>query len=176
MPDRVVRPAVPADAPACAAVYAPYVRDTAISFELEPPTAEEVARRIASYQQRHAWLVLEDAGEVTGYAYASPFAARPAYDWSAEVSVYLAPGARRSGAGRALYTELFARLEQRGFRTLVAGVTVPNEASLGLHRAMGFEVVGTFRDIGFKLGRWWDVTRLQRALGPGRDGAPEPLR
>ncbi|MBB2902276.1 phosphinothricin acetyltransferase [Kineococcus radiotolerans] len=176
MPDRVIRPATPADAAACAAVYAPYVRDTAISFELEPPDAAEVARRIEASGQRHAWLVLEDAGRVAGYAYASPFAARPAYDWSCEVSVYLAPGLRRSGAGRALYTELFARLEQRGFRTLVAGVTVPNEASLGLHRATGFEVVGTFRDIGFKLGRWWDVTRLQRSLGPGRDGAPEPLR
>jgi L-amino acid N-acyltransferase YncA len=176
VPDRTVRPATPADAAACAAVYAPYVRDTAVSFELEPPGAEEVARRIEAYRERHAWLVLEDAGRVVGYAYGAPFAVRPAYDWSAEVSVYLAPGLRRSGAGRALYTALFARLEERGFRTLVAGVTVPNEASLGLHRAMGFEVVGTFRDIGFKLGRWWDVTRLQRALGPGRDVAPEPLR
>lgn len=172
---RVIRPATSADAAACAAVYAPYVRDTAISFELQPPDAAEVAHRIASYQQRHEWLVLEDDGEVTGYAYASPFAARAAYDWSCEVSVYLAPGLRRSGAGRALYGELFARLEDRGFRMLVAGITLPNEASLGLHAAMGFEVVGTFTDIGFKLDRWWDVVRLQRPLGP-RGGAPEPLR
>jgi phosphinothricin acetyltransferase len=173
---RVIRPATPADAAACAGIYAHYVRETAISFELDPPTAEEMAHRIESYQQRHAWLVLEDAGQVAGYAYASPYATRAAYDWSAEVSVYLAPGLRRSGAGRALYTDLFARLEDRGFRTLVAGITAPNEASLGLHRAMGFEVVGTFRDIGFKLGRWWDVIRLQRSLGAGREAAPEPLR
>lgn len=175
---RRIRPATPADAAACAEVYAPYVRDTAISFELEPPDAAEMAHRIESYQRRHAWLVLEDGDDgaeaVTGYAYASPFAARAAYDWSCEVSVYLAPGLRRSGAGRALYTDLFARLEERGLRTLVAGITVPNEASLGLHRSLGFEVVGTFRDIGFKLDRWWDVVRLQRSLGPA--GAPGPLR
>ncbi|MFD0482911.1 N-acetyltransferase family protein [Kineococcus sp. GCM10028916] len=175
MPERVIRPASVADAAACAAVYAPYVRDTAITFEREPPDAAEVAHRIESYRERHAWLVLEDAGVVTGYAYASPYAARAAYDWSCEVSVYLAPGLRRSGAGRALYGELFATLRARGFRMLVAGVTLPNEASLGLHRALGFEEVGTFRGIGFKLDRWWDVVRLQRPLGAGPAGVPEPL-
>jgi L-amino acid N-acyltransferase YncA len=175
MPDRLIRPATAADAASCADVYAPYVRDTAITFELEPPDAAEMAHRIESCRQRHAWLVLEDAGVVTGYAYAGPYATRAAYAWSAEVSVYLVPGLRRSGAGRALYGELFATLQARGFRMLVAGVTVPNEASLGLHRALGFEEVGTFRGIGFKLDRWWDVARLQRPLGAGPAEAPQPL-
>jgi len=170
---RTIRPATTADAEACAAVYAPYVRHTAISFELEPPTVQEMAHRIESYSEKHAWLVLEDDGIVRGYAYASPFASRCAYDWSCEVSVYLDPAVHRTGAGRALYTELFAILERRGFRMLVAGVTLPNEASIGLHKAQGFTDVGTFREIGFKLDRWWDVHRLQLPLGPR--SAPEPL-
>lgn len=168
---RTIRPATAADAAACAALYAPYVRDTAITFEVEVPDAGEFARRIAA---AHEWLVLTDDGAVRGYAYAGPYAARAAYSWSAEVSVYLEVGLRRSGAGRALYADLFDRLEHRGFRMLVAGVTLPNEASLGLHRSMGFADVGTFTQIGFKLDRWWDVHRLQRPLGPR--GAPGPLR
>jgi len=171
----VVRDAVPDDAPACAAIYAPYVRDTAISFETEPPTAEEMADRIAEAQRRHAWLVLEDAGAVTGYAYGGPFMARAAYQWSATVSVYLENGRRRTGAGRALYTALFDRLAARGIRTVLAGIAVPNDASIGLHRALGFEPAGTYRRVGWKLGRWHDVAWYQRDLGAGT-GPPEPLR
>jgi L-amino acid N-acyltransferase YncA len=163
---RTIRPATTADAAACAGVYAPYVRDTAISFETDPPEVGEIAQRIASSTERHAWLVLEDEGVVRGYAYASPFAGRAAYAWSCEVSVYLDPAVHRTGAGKALYTALFEVLEGRGFRMLVAGVTLPNEASLGLHRALGFTDVGTFTEIGFKFDRWWDVHRLQRPLGP----------
>ncbi|GAA0299883.1 GNAT family N-acetyltransferase [Kineococcus aurantiacus] len=168
---RTIRPATAGDAAACAALYAPYVEETAVTFETEAPDAGEFARRIAA---AHDWLVLADDGVVRGYAYAAPYAARAAYAWSVEVSVYLQQGLRRSGAGRALYGELFDRLERKGFRMLVAGITLPNEASLGLHRALGFTDVGTFTDIGFKLGRWWDVHRLQRPLGPR--GAPGPVR
>ena len=170
---RAIRPATPDDAAACAAIYAPYVRETAVTFEVEPPTAGQLADRIASSSAQHAWLVLVEDGAVRGYAYAAPFAARAAYAWSCEVSVYLETGLRRSGAGRALYEELFAVLRARGFRRLVAGITLPNEASTGLHRSLGFTDVGTFTDIGFKLGRWWDVLRVQRSLGD--DGPPEPL-
>src|SRR4051812_24311930 len=114
-----IRDATIADADACAAIYAPYVAETAITFETDPPSPAEMATRIASSLASHAWVVLEDDGEVVGYAYGGPFKARAAYRWSCEVSVYLVRGRRRTGAGRALYTELFERLARRGFRTVV---------------------------------------------------------
>jgi len=161
----MVRDGTLADATACAAIYAPYVTDTAISFELEPPTVEEVAVRIEAALRDHAWLVAEQDGRVVGYAYAGPFKSRPAYRWSCEVSVYLERERRRTGLGRTLYTALFDRLTERGFRTAVAGMTLPNDASAGLHRAMGFEPVGVYREIGFKHGAWRDVAWMQRTLG-----------
>ncbi|WP_241037283.1 GNAT family N-acetyltransferase [Blastococcus litoris] len=159
-----VRDAGPADARRCAEIYAPYVRDTAISFESMPPSAAEMADRIATAQREHAWLVLEDDGTVTGYAYAGPFMSRAAYRWSATVSVYLDGAHRRSGGGRALYTALLDRLAGAGIRTVLAGVALPNEASEGLHRSLGFQPAGTYRRVGWKLGRWHDVTWYQRDL------------
>ena len=169
----VVRDATADDAAACAAIYAPYVTGTAISFEDVPPSAQEMARRIAAAQRRHAWLVLEDDG-VVGYAYAGPYKERAAYRWSCEVSVYLAQGRGRAGGGGMLYEALFARLGERGYRTAVAGMTQPNEPSEAFHRAMGFEPVGTWRGIGWKHGRWRDVTWMQRPLTPD-DGPPAEL-
>lgn len=162
-----VRDARGDDAEACAAVYAPYVQDTAVSFETEPPTAAEMAARIATAQERHAFLVLEDGGRVVGYAYGGTFRSRPAYAGTVEVSVYLEAGRRRTGGGRLLYAALLDRLAGLGFHTAVAGMTLPNEGSVGLHRAMGFTPVGTFREVGSKLGRWHDVGWVQRPLGPG---------
>jgi len=177
MPDLVVRDATLADASACAAVYAPYVTDTAITFETEPPDADEMARRIAKAQRSHGFLVLEDDGAVVGYAYGGPFKERAAYRWSCEVSVYLAPDRRGRGGGRRLYEELLARLTARGYRMAAAGMTQPNEASGRLHASMGFEPVGTYRDIGWKFDAWHDVTWVQRRLGvplaPG-EHPPEP--
>jgi len=169
-----VRDAGTTDAAACAAIYAPYVRDTAVSFESVPPTPEQVADRIAAALATHAWLVatLPPDGRVVGFAYAGPFAARPAYRWTCETSVYVEPGRRRTGAGRALGTALLGRLTALGYRQAVAGYTEPNPASAGLHRALGYEVVGTFRAVGFKHGTWHDVTRVQRALGPGARTPP----
>lgn len=164
-----VRDASERDAEACAAIYAPYVTNTAITFETEPPPPAEMAGRISAALRTHAWLVLEDDGRVVGYAYGGPFKSRPAYRWSCEVSVYMEPGRRRTGGGRALYSALFARLAERGYRTAVAGMTLPNEASAGLHRAMGFEPVGTYRRIGWKHGAWHDVAWTQRPLGDGQD-------
>jgi L-amino acid N-acyltransferase YncA len=172
----VVRDASERDADACARIYAPYVTDTAISFETEPPSATEMARRIAAARSTHAWLVAEDEGRVVGYAYGVPFRPRAAYRWSCEVSVYLELGRRRTGAGRALYEALLARLADRGYRTALAGMTLPNEASEGLHRALGFEPVGTFRRIGFKHGRWHDVAWTQRTLAAGDEPPREPGR
>jgi phosphinothricin acetyltransferase len=162
------------DAEACAAIYGPYVTDTAITFETDPPSPAEMATRIKTAQQNHAWLVLAHDGRVAGYAYGSRHKARPAYRWSCEVSVYLEPGRRRAGDGRALYTALFARLAERGFRIAVAGMTLPNEASVGLHRAMGFEPVGTYRRIGWKHGTWHDVAWAQRTIGDDADPPAEP--
>ncbi|MFC0105042.1 GNAT family N-acetyltransferase [Kibdelosporangium aridum] len=170
-----VRDATELDADACAAIYAPYVRDTAITFESDPPTPAEMAVRIATASKTHAWLVLEDdGGGIIGYAYGGPFKAREAYRWSCEVSVYLELGRRRSGGGRALYTALLQRLAQRGYRTVAAGMTLPNDASVGLHKAMGFEPIGTYKRIGWKLGAWHDVAWVQRSISTGDDPPAQP--
>ncbi len=181
MPDpslpRLVRLATPQDAAACAAIYAPYVEDTAISFELEPPSAQEMAIRIESSLQTHAWFVLEQGGAVAGYAYGAPMHRRAAYRWSCEVSVYVAREHRGAGIGRALYEALFARLAERGYIRAIAGMTLPNPGSEGLHRALGFETVGVYRRIGFKLGSWHDVEWAQRSLLPeDPQGEPPELR
>jgi phosphinothricin acetyltransferase len=170
----LVRDATERDGEVCAAIYARYVTDTVISFETEPPTPAQMAGRITDAVREHAWLVLEDFGQVVGYAYGGPFKARAAYRWACEVSVYLELGRRRTGAGRDLYQALFERLTGRGFRTAIAGITLPNEASLGLHRAMGFEPVGTNRRIGWKHGGWHDVAWLQRPLFEAPDPPEEP--
>jgi phosphinothricin acetyltransferase len=158
-----VREASAADAAACAAIYAPNVRETAISFELEPPSVGEMAARIAG---AHVWLVAEEAGRVVGYAYADQFKARAAYARTCEVTVYMDRGWAGRGGGRALYAELLARLAQRGFRVAVAVIALPNDASHALHRAFGFEPVGVLPGVGYKHGVWHDVAYLQLTLGP----------
>jgi L-amino acid N-acyltransferase YncA len=168
-----IRTASVDDAAACAAIYAPYVTDTAISFEDVPPTPAQMAERIAAALETHTWVVLEEGGRVRGYAYGGPFSGRPAYRWSCEVSVYVEQGRHRTGAGRRLYTAVFQRLRERGYLTAVAGMTLPNEASAGLHRAMGFEPVGTYRRIGYKFGTWHDVHWTQRPLADGGDHPAE---
>jgi L-amino acid N-acyltransferase YncA len=176
-----IRPADPRrDAAACAAIYAPSVESTPISFELVPPDAAEFARRIERYSATHPFLVAEDGdgeasgGEVLGYAYACRWAERAAYDWAVEVSVYVAGAHQGRGVGRALYEELFERLRAQGFRVAVAGVTLPNPASIGLHESLGFEPIGSLRDIGWKEGAWRDVGYWQLYLAPPGTDAPEP--
>jgi len=159
-----IRPAGPQDAAGCAAIYAPFVEDSWVSFELDPPGEVEMARRIADYSASHAWLVAERAGELAGYAYGSPHRARAAYASSCDVAVYVAPGRARQGVGRALYAELLERLKARGFHAAFAGIALPNPASVGLHEAMGFTPVGTYREVGWKLGGWRDVGWWQRVL------------
>jgi phosphinothricin acetyltransferase len=156
------------DAARCAEIYAPVVAETAISFEESPPGVEEMARRIRAAIE---WLVVEEGDAVLGYAYAAGHRGRPAYRWAVDVTAYVDPRHRRRGIGRELYAALFDRLRADGYRVACAGVTLPNEASLGLHRTMGFEEVGTYRRIGWKLGRWHDVLWLQFDLAPG---APDP--
>lgn len=167
----IIRDATAADAAACADIYAPYVLQTTISFELEPPTPEQMAERIAAAQARHAWLVLTDAGRVLGYAYGNRFSARPAYRWSVEVSIYLDRDRQRTGGGRRLYEALLARLAERGYRRALAGMSLPNEASAGFHSALGFTPVGVYHRVGWKLGAWRDVAWVQRTIADA-DGPP----
>ena len=157
------------DAGACAAIYAPYVSHSAASFEARPPTREEMSSRIAA---AHAWVVAEDRGAVVGYAYGSAHRERAAYRWAADVAAYIDAAHHRSGVGRALYRRLFEQLRAIGIWTLCAGITQPNDSSNGLHRAMGFVPVGTFRRIGWKEGAWHDVQWWQLELRPGEPGPP----
>lgn len=175
MPDGfAIRSADVCDADACAAIYAPYVTSTAITFELDPPTASQMAERISAANLRHAWLVLEDAGTVAGYAYAHAFATRAAYRWACETSIYLELGRRRTGAGRALYERLFDRLAERGYRRAIAGMTLPNDASVGLHAAVGFEPMGVYRQIGWKNDAWHDVAWVQKTISHAPDPPADP--
>lgn len=172
-----IRDADPArDAAACAAIYAPHVEGSAVSFEEPAPEAGEMAARIERYGASHAWLVAEREGQVVGYAYGTAFNERPAYRWSTSVSVYVADDARGQGLGRALYLALFERLRERGFRMACAGITLPNAASVGLHESLGFELVGVNREIGWKQGAWRDVGWYQLELSPAGDGPPPEPR
>lgn len=164
------------DAAACAAIYAPHVEGSPVSFEERAPDAAEMAARIERYGASHAWLVAERGGEVVGYAYATAFNERPAYRWSASVSVYVAESARGQGLGCALYEALFDRLRERGFRMACAGITLPNEASVGLHEALGFERTGVNREIGWKEGAWRDVGWFQLELTAAPAGPPPEPR
>ena len=171
-----IRPATVVDASACAEIYVPYVTGTSISFEVEPPAADEFVRRIEDAQAAHEWLVAERDRIVVGYAYAHRFAERVAYSWSCETSIYLALNVRREGIGRALYEELLEHLAIRGYRRAFAGITLPNDASVGLHRALGFQDAGCYRRVGWKNGVWHDVAWMQRDLQTRGVDPPQPIR
>jgi L-amino acid N-acyltransferase YncA len=172
-PEGIVRDAIPdRDAAACLEIYAPFVRDTWVTFEEQVPTVEEFRDRMVSYMATHPWLVFEADGRVVGYTCASKLRPRAAYRWAVEVTIFVAPSHRRTGAGRRLYTELLERLRRQGFQVACAGIALPNEASVGLHRAMGFEPVGVYKRIGWKAGAWHDVGWWQLELSPATDAAP----
>jgi L-amino acid N-acyltransferase YncA len=173
--DIVLRPAEPADAGAIAAIYAPIVRETAISFEVEPPSAETMAQRVQDIQQRYPWFVALRGKEVVGYAYAGEHRQRAAYRWSVDVTVYVATSARGKGVGSKLYTALIATLRAQGFRSAFAGITLPNAASVGLHESVGFTSLGVYKDVGFKLGQWHDVGWWRLGLGVSVGQPAEPI-
>jgi L-amino acid N-acyltransferase YncA len=164
------------DAAPCAALYAPYVRDTAISLEERPPTPADLAERIEQTTRTHPWLIASNQheDEVLGYAYGTRHRERASYRWAADVTVYVAPERHRHGIGRALYQTLFELLAEQGYRIACAGVTLPNQASVALHESLGFEPVGVYRNIGWKLGAWRDVGWWQLALPSAGDGARPP--
>jgi phosphinothricin acetyltransferase len=171
----IIRPATSADAPGVQAIYAPIVRETAISFELEPPTVGEMGERIAKTLEHWPWLVCERGGDILGYVYAGQHRSRPAYQWSVDVSVYVHAHARRSGVGRALYRSLLSLVTLQGFYQAYAGITLPNPGSVGLHEALGFTPVGVYRGVGYKLRAWHDVGWWQLTLQAHRS-PPAPPR
>jgi L-amino acid N-acyltransferase YncA len=166
-----IRDATADDAAAIAAIYAPQVTDTIVSFEEDPPSAEEMADRIAA---SHVWLVAEDDGEVVGYAYGARFHPRAAYRWSTEASIYLAPEARGRGTGKRLVAELLVRLKAMGFVNVFGGTSLPNPASERLLESFGFKKVAHWEHVGFKLDAWHDVSWRQLTLQEPTVPPPEP--
>ena len=161
-----IRIAVEDDAPCVAAIYAPYVLNSVISFESVPPDAAEFRARIAACLPDYPWLIAEVEGQVVGYAYAGPHSARAAYDWSANISVYLAADHHRQGIGKRLYDMLVTLLRHQGYHSLFAGITLPNPASVAIHTALGMKDVGIYKEVGFKFGAWHDVMWMGMAISP----------
>jgi L-amino acid N-acyltransferase YncA len=158
-----------------AGIYAPIVRETAISFETDPPSPETMAARIEHTLKLYPWLVAVHADKVLGYSYAGEHRPRAAYRWSVDVTVYIAASARGRGIGRKLYGALTGIVRAQGFRSAFAGITLPNNASIGLHEAAGFEALGIYKNVGFKLGEWRDVGWWRLALTENSDPPAEPI-
>jgi L-amino acid N-acyltransferase YncA len=163
------------DAAAIATIYAPYVRETIISFETEPPDADEMAQRISRIGKQYPWLAASSDRRLIGYAYACENRSRLAYRWSVDVAVYLDASARGKGFGRGLYRRLFAFLREQGYVNAFAGISLPNDASVALHEAMGFARIGVYRSVGYKLAAWRDVGWWQLALKAPPANPVEPL-
>jgi L-amino acid N-acyltransferase YncA len=169
-----VRLATPDDGPACAAIYAPYVTDTSISFELVPPDGAGMGARITRTIVRTPWVAVEVDGVVRAYAYATRHRERPAYDWTVETAVYVDRECTGMGLGRIAMRAVLAILQLQGAHLVVAGITLPNEGSVRLHQALGFQRIGGFEAIGWKHGQWHGVDWFALELGP-RNGEPAPL-
>jgi phosphinothricin acetyltransferase len=170
-----LRIATPADAAGVLAIYAPYCTTTPVSFEMVAPSERDMRARIERILPKYPWLVVESGGDIAGYVYASQHRERAGYRWAADVAVYIAAAHQRAGLGRALYTSLFAILRHQNYFKAIAGITLPNAGSVGLHEALGFRPVGVFPKIGYKLGSWLDVGWWQLDLAPEPPHPPEPL-
>lgn len=176
----MLRDCRPADAPDICRIYNHFVLNTVVSFEEEPVSEPEMAGRICQVTETLPWLVWEEAGTLSGYAYATAWKARSAYRFSVESAVYVAPDMARRGIGRQLYEALLAELRRREVHSVVGGIALPNDASVALHERLGFSRIGHFREIGWKLGRWVDVGYWQLVLqdddhpGADPDTGPSP--
>jgi phosphinothricin acetyltransferase len=170
----IIRPATSADIPIITAIYAHAVRYGTATFEIDPPGELEMASRLQALTEGgFPYLVAEQDGEVGGYAYAGPYRPRIAYRYALENSIYVAPDRQRKGIGRALIDELLSQAGALGFRQMIAVIGDSEQvASIALHRAAGFQAVGTFAAVGFKFGRWLDTVLMQRPLGPGATTLP----
>lgn len=160
----LIRPVELTDAQAILDLYTPYITDTVITFETEIPTLEAFTQRIAGICQDYPYLVCEQDGKILGYAYASRHRERAAYRYSVDVSIYVEKNSKHRGIGRALYNRLFEELQQYPYYTAFACITLPNEASIGLHKAFGFREAGVFHRDGYKAGQWLDVAWLEKPL------------
>jgi L-amino acid N-acyltransferase YncA len=170
-----VRAASEADAAAIAAIYAPYVRDTAVSFEAEPPSAAVMGKRLAKTLETHPWLVAVSDDGVGGFAYAGKHRERAAYRWTVDVTVYVSDEMGRRGIGRALYRVLLDVLRRQGFRSAFAEIVLPNPGSVRLHESSGFKLIGIHKDVGFKLGRWHDIGYWRIGLSAGTAPPVDPI-
>lgn len=174
MPD-TIRLATPGDAAQIAAIYAPFVEKTHVSFERTPPTAAEMGARIHDTTKRYPWLVCERDRQIRGYVYAHRYRERDAYQWTVEVSAYMHPDSRGQGLGKVLYGVLFELLRMQGFIKVIAGIALPNPASEGLHKSVGFSLVGVYHAVGYKAGVWRDVARWELSLREALQDPPAPL-
>ena len=170
-----IRAAEEADAAAIAAIYAPYVQNTAISFEIEPPTTEIMAQRIARTLETHPWLVADCNGQILAYTYSGNHRERPAYRWTVDTTIYVDTTAHHRGIGRTLYRVLLSMLRHQCFRSAFAEIVLPNEGSVRLHESLGFKPVGIHKDIGFKLGRWHNIGYWRMGLAEPTPSPCEPL-
>ena len=177
-----IRPAKPEDAEKLLAIYAPYVEQTAITFEYEVPTVEEFRERIHNTLKKYPYLVAEQGGEPVGYAYVGPFHDRPAYDWAVETSIYVDQNKKRIGIGKKLYEALEEELRNRGFLNMNACIAYPAQedeyltrTSLGFHTHLGFRPVGSFTRCGYKFGRWYNMVWLEKLMGE-HPASPAPVR
>jgi len=170
-----LRPATFADIPAITAIYDHAVRHGTASFELEPPTEAEMTRRMqAVLDGKFPYLAAEIDGKLAGYAYASLYRTRPAYRFTVENSVYVAPDVHRRGVGKALLERLIEECTARGYRQMIAVIGDSDQAaSIGVHKACGFEPAGNLKSIGWKFGKWLDTPLMQRALGDGAKTKPD---
>lgn len=173
MPEIMLRAATETDAPAMLALYAPYVTETTVSSEYEPPTLSEFTSRLYTYGERLPWLVCLIDGEVAGYGYASPHRTRAAYQWSVETSIYVAERWHRHGVAAALYAALFELLSMQGYYNIFVGITSPNERSIKFHSAMGFVISGSYQDSMYKFGKWRDVLWMAKSLR-SHENEPQP--
>ena len=173
--DRIIRPAKPADAQSILEIYAYYIENTAITFEYDVPSLAEFRQRMINTMKKYPYLVIEQEGEIQGYAYAGPFVGRAAYDWSCELTIYLDPEVRRKGLGRKLYGELEKRLARMGILNLYACIGYPETEdeyltrnSAEFHAHLGFVLCGRFNRCGYKFGRWYDMVWMEKQIGEHR--------
>lgn len=162
----VIRTATVEDASAILEIYAPYVQETAITFEYEVPSLEEFRQRIAHTLKKYPYLVAEEEGRILGYAYASAFKTRAAYSWSVETSIYVEWNSRGKHVGQALYAALEDLLRRQNVCNLCACIAYPNPVSEAFHRAWGYETIAHFHHSGYKSGEWWDMIWMEKALCP----------
>lgn len=174
MKNILIRSATEADAQEMLALYTPYVVNTTVTSEYDPPSLEEFIRRIQTYTAKTPWLCCVIDGQIAGYGYASPHRKRAAYQWSCETSIYTKMGFHRRGIATALYSALFDILAYQGYYSIYVGITCPNPRSMAFHMSMGFERTGAYHNSMYKFGQWRDVIWMGKSLR-NHDGEPKPI-